>query len=380
MNKKVFVSGCFDRMHSGHIAFFEEASTHGDLYVGIGSDKTIEDLKGKKTIFSEDERLYMIKSLKFVTDAWISQGTGILDFSNEIVKLKPDIFFVNEDGHTPEKEKFCKSHGIDYIISKRIPRAGLPIRSTTTLRDQSNIPYRIDLAGGWLDQPFVSKFHPGPVLTISIEPDYEFNDRSGMATSTRKKAIELWNYELPQNSDKVQLAKILFSYENPPGSAYISGSQDSIGIALPGLNYLWYDENEYWPSRIDSIYDDKILTWLEQRIFLMPIKPRDHNFYVLDKTNISFEGAKDLAHAADDMWKGISEMDPEKTGSNMTKSFQAQTAMFPMMRTSSVEEVLKKIPSSVLGYKLSGAGGGGYLVLFSDFPQEHFMKVKIRRK
>ena len=39
--KKVFVSGCYDMLHSGHVAFFEEAASHGDLYVGIGSDKTI---------------------------------------------------------------------------------------------------------------------------------------------------------------------------------------------------------------------------------------------------------------------------------------------------------------------------------------------------
>lgn len=45
MNKKVFVSGCYDMLHSGHVAFFKEASRYGDLYVGIGSDRTIEELK-----------------------------------------------------------------------------------------------------------------------------------------------------------------------------------------------------------------------------------------------------------------------------------------------------------------------------------------------
>ncbi|MHB9141732.1 MAG: adenylyltransferase/cytidyltransferase family protein, partial [Paludibacter sp.] len=40
MGKKVFVSGCYDMLHSGHVAFFEEAAQHGDLYVGIGSDNT----------------------------------------------------------------------------------------------------------------------------------------------------------------------------------------------------------------------------------------------------------------------------------------------------------------------------------------------------
>ena len=43
--KRVFVSGCYDMLHSGHVAFFKEASAYGDLYVGIGSDRTIEELK-----------------------------------------------------------------------------------------------------------------------------------------------------------------------------------------------------------------------------------------------------------------------------------------------------------------------------------------------
>ena len=87
---KVFVSGCYDLLHSGHIAFFKEASKYGDLYVGLGSDSTIEDLKGRKTINSEYERLYMVKSIKYVEDAFINSGSGIIDFEEEIKKLKPD--------------------------------------------------------------------------------------------------------------------------------------------------------------------------------------------------------------------------------------------------------------------------------------------------
>ena len=66
MKKKVFVSGCFDMLHSGHVAFFKEAASYGDLYVGIGSDTTIEELKGRKTINSEQERLYLIDAIRYV--------------------------------------------------------------------------------------------------------------------------------------------------------------------------------------------------------------------------------------------------------------------------------------------------------------------------
>lgn len=161
MSKKVFVSGCYDMLHSGHIAFFEEAAKLGDLYVGLGSDKTIQQLKKRDTINGENERLYMVKALRAVTNAWINSGSGLLDFEQEITSFKPDIFFVNEDGHSPEKQNLCKRLGIEYRVSKRLPHEGLPIRSTTALRQECTIPYRIDLAGGWLDQPEVSKLGGG---------------------------------------------------------------------------------------------------------------------------------------------------------------------------------------------------------------------------
>ena len=83
--KKVFVSGCYDMLHSGHVAFFEEAATHGDLYVGIGSDKTIHELKARKTIHTEDERLYMVRALKSVKEAWVNSGSGVLDFVEDLL-------------------------------------------------------------------------------------------------------------------------------------------------------------------------------------------------------------------------------------------------------------------------------------------------------
>ena len=139
MNKRVFVSGCYDLLHSGHVAFFKEAAGYGDLYVGIGSDATIRDLKGRNTVNSEQERLYMVKSVRFVTGAWINQGSGIMDFEIDLRQFKPDIFVVNEDGHSPAKEALCASLGIQYQILKRIPEAGLPARSTTGLLDRESV-------------------------------------------------------------------------------------------------------------------------------------------------------------------------------------------------------------------------------------------------
>ena len=196
---KVFVSGCFDLLHSGHVAFFKEAAQYGDLYVGLGSDDTIQDLKGRQTIYSEHERLYMVRSIKYVKDAWINRGNGILDFKDDLKRFNPNRYVVNEDGHSPAKEDLCNTLGIEYIVLKRIPAAGLPKRSTTQIRSdvRSQLPYRLDLAGTWIDQPYLSKLNSGWAITISLEPIIEYNERSGMSTSTRNAAKQLWPNQLP---------------------------------------------------------------------------------------------------------------------------------------------------------------------------------------
>lgn len=376
--KKVFVTGCFDLLHSGHIAFFEEASRYGDLFVGVGSDRNIFQLKGRKTVYPENERLYMIKSLRFVKDAWINSGMGVLDFLEEIRKLKPDIFFVNEDGHFLQKENLCRQLNIQYIISRRVPAGGLPPRSTTDLRQHNRIPYRIDLAGGWLDQPFVGKLCPGPVITISIEPTIEFNDRSGMASSTRRKAIELWQDHIPEGDD-IQLARTLFCYENPPGTQVISGSQDALGIVLPGLNRLDY-HGDYWPSRITRITEESILAWIEEHLCLIPLNPRGPAFNVLDETRINHEDARQLSKTSVSCWESIIRKDLDGFGKNMTLSYEAQVRMFPKMITAEIEEIISTYRNRVGGWKLSGAGGGGYLIFAMERLLENAIHISIKRK
>lgn len=378
MAKKVFVSGCYDMLHSGHVAFFEEAASHGDLHVGIGSDKTIEQLKGRPTINTEKERLYMVQAIKHVKEAWVNSGNGLLDFENEIKKLKPDIFFVNEDGFTPDKVKLCNEIGAELVVSKRIPHGKLPARSTTELRKVCNIPFRLDLAGGWLDQPYVSKFYPGPVLTVSIHPDYQFNDRSGMSSSTRKKAIQMWQTDIPEGNKEI-LAKTLFSFENPPGTKVISGSQDSIGIVFPGVNKLYYSKENYWPDAIESITDHGILDFIENHLWLITLSPRIGDFDVLSDTLINEQNAKNLADAANKCWDAIQTKDLKAFGTAFRESFEAQIAMFPHMVNPDILEQIEYYKNSALGWKLSGAGGGGYLVLVSEEQVPNAIQVRIVR-
>jgi len=133
--KRVIVTGCYDWFHSGHVRFFEEVSELGDLYVVVGHDANIKLLKGQgHPMFPEDERRYMVQSVRVVKQALISSGRGWMDAEPEIAVLKPHIYAVNEDGDVPEKRAFCKEHDIEYVVLKRIPKAGLPIRKSTSLR------------------------------------------------------------------------------------------------------------------------------------------------------------------------------------------------------------------------------------------------------
>ena len=133
--KRVIVTGCFDWFHSGHVRFFEEVSELGDLYVVVGHDANIKLLKGDgHPMFSQDERRYMVQSVRFVRGALISSGQGWMDAEPEIAVLKPQIYAVNEDGDVPEKRAFSKEHGLEYVVLKRIPKEGLPKRQSTSLR------------------------------------------------------------------------------------------------------------------------------------------------------------------------------------------------------------------------------------------------------
>jgi len=133
--KKVVVTGSYDWFHSGHVRFLEEVSAYGDLYVIVGHDANIRLLKGEgHPLQPQDERRYVVGSIKFVKQALISSGDGWLDADPEIKKLKPDIYAVNDDGDKGGKREYCRKLGIEYLMLKRTPAPGLPKRSSTDLR------------------------------------------------------------------------------------------------------------------------------------------------------------------------------------------------------------------------------------------------------
>ena len=149
---------------------------------------------------------------------------------------------------------------------------------------------------------------------------------------------------------------------------------------MPCLNYHHYTNDNYWPSEIKSIDDESILSWIENHIYLIPLDPRSNSYDVLANTNITKEGAKNLADAANNCWDAILNKDLHAFGTSFLKSFHAQIAMFPNMLDENIKPIIDKYASKSIGYKLSGAGGGGYLILIAEKEIENAIQIKIRRK
>lgn len=360
--KKVFVSGCYDLLHSGHVEFFRQAAEYGDLYVGIGSDETILHYKNHKTLYNEKERLFMVKAIRYVKDAYINAGSGIMDFIPTVDFLKPDILVVNEDGASEEKRRFCEERGMEYIVLKRDPHEGLEAHSSTSLKEQiCTIPTRLDLAGTWIDQPYVSCFAPGWAITVSLMPTFEVRERCGLSTSTRNMIKRIWPLKLP-DMDPEMLARLVFCFENHPEreDGIVSGAQDAIGICVPGLCRHYYD-NHFWPDKIETCEDESILQWLESHLVMIPMEPRQPGCSVVEGKDITEPKVKALAKAADRCWDAIMKKDLMAFAEAYRDSFNAQTAMFPAMIQGCVQSFIDKYKAKVLAYKMPGAGGGGYL-------------------
>ena len=388
MNKKVFVSGCYDLLHSGHIEFFRQASSYGDLYVGIGSDNTIRQYKKHEPYYCEDERLFMVQSVKYVKEAYINKGIGIMDFIPTLDIVKPDILIVNTDGDYNEKRELCEKRGIEYIVLDRVPFKQLPQRCSANIKNDINqIPVRIDIAGAWLDQPYVNCLNGGWVITLCIEPTFVIHQRSGLSTSTRNALIHLWSNKLP-NIDSETLSYIAFCVENKPSITHkdVSGAQDAIGICTPCLSRHYY-EGDYWPKTIEKCSNETIMRWLEEHICLIFMGERPINYSPFEHQNITTKISNNLAKASEDCWVAINKMDLEKFAISVRNSFNAQITMFPSMINDKVLDYIDKYSqkNGVLSWKVSGAGGGGYLILIVENAMEfcdenvNAIPIKIKR-
>ncbi len=239
---------------------------------------------------------------------------------------------------------------------------------------EERFPFRITLAGGWIDQPWVSEVKSGSMVVASIMPTVSFRTRSGMATSSRKIAVELWGDKLPEG-DPERMAQLLFGAENPPGTPYVSGSQDHLGLLLPGINKLFYN-GSYWPENIESTRDKKICDWLGDVLFLVPLEPRPLGYNPLKEKNLEYTWIEKLGNSGKLCYSAILNKDIEGLGKSLNQSLESWEKILPKTILNSTLDEIHKY-SSYPGATFSGSGGG-YIIVVSETRIEGAERIKIR--
>jgi hypothetical protein len=248
------------------------------------------------------------------------------------------------------------------------------------------IPYRLALAGGWIDQPFMSQRNPTPpgsMVVVSLEPSCRFMDRCGMATSTRHAARQLWNGVLPQG-DPAQLVRTLYEQENRD-KPEPSGSQDMIGLIYPGVSRLDYDfafEGGYFPVHVESCNDPDVAHWLEEVLYLLPVSQRPDGYSPLLIKNLEPEWVHRLGQSGKDCYDAIVSMDLSRLGETMNECMRTWEYLLPMtVRHPSIHlelmNILCSYQNTYAGAMYSGCGGG-YLIVASHNPVAGGIKIKIR--
>jgi hypothetical protein len=251
------------------------------------------------------------------------------------------------------------------------------------------MPYRLALAGGWIDQPFVSRHNPSPpgsMVVVCVEPQFWFMERSGICTGTRKIALKLWKDGLPElNPD--ELVQKLYAAENG-NKTEPSGSQDMIGILYPGisrLDYDWTHREGVFPLHIESCNDPETAFWLENVINILPVAPRPNGYNPLEMKNLHPDWIARLGQSGKMCYEAIMSQDIKALGVSMNECMQCWEKILPCTVRHSILKVnllplLEYYQSKYPGAMYSGCGGG-YLYVASEkpVPGAFHMKVRIRQ-
>ena len=249
-----------------------------------------------------------------------------------------------------------------------------------------DFPYRMALAGGWIDQPFVSRLNPDPpgsMVVVSLEPTVRYMDRCGMATGTRKVALELWGGGIPRR-DRAELVRELYAAENR-GRTEPSGSQDMIGLIYPGVSRLDYDaahEGGLFPVHIENTCDPEIAEWIESTIQVIPVNQRPPGYEPLGVKNLDPAWIGRLGRSGKDCYAALLTRDARALGRAMNECMDCWQALLP--HTVAHPTIAHDLRALLRWYQARYAGamysgcGGGYLLVVSPDPAPGAFRVRVR--
>ncbi|MFZ0827545.1 MAG: hypothetical protein WAO02_09000 [Verrucomicrobiia bacterium] len=248
------------------------------------------------------------------------------------------------------------------------------------------IPNRLQLAGGWIDQPFVSRLNPEPpgaMVVVQIEPDFRPMDRSGIASGTRAIAMKLWNGRLPKRPPE-ELVRELYDAENR-GKTEPSGSQDMIGLVYPGINRLDYDfaaNGGVFPSHIESLNRVRPARWLEKVLHLLPVEPRPEGYSPLGVKHLDPKWIARLGRAGRDCFDAIRRMDVKALGASFNENMVCWEKLLPHVVKHPLLKLDLKAILTIYQQRFPGAMfsgcGGGYLLVVANEPVPGAFKVNVR--
>ena len=250
----------------------------------------------------------------------------------------------------------------------------------------SAIPHRMALAGGWIDQSFISRRNPDPpgsMVVVALEPVFWFMDRCGMASSTRRIATSLWNGVLPDRP-RAELVRELYWAENA-GKAEPSGSQDMVGLLYPGVSRLDYDaafEGGRFPAHVESNCDPEIARWVEEVFHLVPINQRPAGYSPLDIRNLDPGWIAQLGRTGKDCFDAILNTDIRRLGAAMNHCMRCwevllpHTVRHPLIHID-LQGILSWFQSRYPGAMYSGCGGG-YMIVVSEEPVPGSLRIRVR--
>ena len=191
--KKVFISGCYDILHAGHIQFFEEAKALGDyLVVSFASSEVLWIHKRRKPSIPDEHKFALLQGMRVIDEVVIGHGLeeGI-DFREDFLRIRPDFLAVTEDDkYAPLKRELCDEVGARYVVLPKTPPKFEPVSTSSIVRwvqAPTEAPLRVDFAGGWLDVPRFSR--PGEfVVNCAISPlvslrEWPYQKQAGLGGS-----------------------------------------------------------------------------------------------------------------------------------------------------------------------------------------------------
>lgn len=249
-----------------------------------------------------------------------------------------------------------------------------------------DIPNRLALAGGWIDQPFISRLNPEPpgsMVVVGMEPAFRVMDRSGCASGTRAVAMKLWKGRLPRRP-KEELVRELYRAENA-GKAEPSGSQDMIGLVYPGISRLDYDfrvDGGVFPAHIESLNDARRARWLERVLHLLPIQPRPESYNPLTNKRLDPKWIARLSRTGRDCFDAIRHTNLAALGAAMNECMACWEHILPnTVRHPAIKldllALLRAYQRRYPGAMYSGCGGG-YLFVAADEPVPGAFKIQVR--